>query len=224
MKPVPLIAALLTITGAVPVEVRITVFVAEAFTATLPNVRLVVLTLSVGTDAPSCRAKVCVVPPALAVSVTAAPELTDETVAVKFALAAPDATFTDAGTVTALLLLPRLTANPPLAAAAFSATVQLSVPVPVIEPFVQLSPLNTGEPVPLRLIVDEVPVDESLVRVRAPVAAPATVGSNCTATVAVPFGAIVKGKFPFGIENPAPVTVAALTVTAAVPIDDKVMF
>jgi hypothetical protein len=78
---------------------------------------------------------------------------------------APGATVTVAGTVTAELLLARLTANPPLAAATFSVTVQLSVPAPVIDPLVQLSPLNTGTPVPLRLIKVEVPLKELLVSV-----------------------------------------------------------
>ena len=67
--------------------------------------------------------------------------------------------------MTAELLLARLTANPPLAAATFSVTVQLSVPAPVIDPLVQLSPLNTGTPVPLRLIKVEVPLKELLVNV-----------------------------------------------------------
>ena len=79
--------------------------------------------------------------------------LTAETVAVKLALVAPAATVTDAGTVTALLLLDRLTAWPPVPAAAFSVTVQASVPAPVIDPLVQLSPLSTGCPVPLRAMV-----------------------------------------------------------------------
>jgi hypothetical protein len=61
---------------------------------------------------------------------------------------APAATVTLAGTVTAELLLDRLTANPPLAAAAFSVTVQLSLPALVIDELLQLSPLNTGELVP----------------------------------------------------------------------------
>ena len=63
-------------------------------------------------------------------------------VAVKAAVLAPEATVTDGGTVTAVLLLDRLTAWPPLGAAAFSVTVQLSVPAPVIDPLVQLSPLT----------------------------------------------------------------------------------
>jgi hypothetical protein len=70
--------------------------------------------------------------------------LTEDTVAVKLAVVAPAATVTLAGTTTAELLLARLTANPPLGAAAFSVTVQLSVPAPVIDPLAQVSALNTG--------------------------------------------------------------------------------
>jgi hypothetical protein len=111
--------------------------------------------------------------------------LTAATVAVKPALVAPDATVADAGTVTAELLLDRFTANPPLAAAAFSVTVQPSVPAPVRELLAQVSPVNTGTPVPLRLMGVEAPVDELLVKVNVPDAAPAAVGSNCTVSVAV---------------------------------------
>ena len=223
MYPAPLIAAALTITGAVPVELNVTVCVADEFTATLPKLRLAALTLSVGTDAPSCSAKLWFTPPALAVRVTSAPEVTVETVAEKLALVAPEATVTDAGTVTALLLLTKLTAKPPLSAAAFSVTVQLSAPEPVIDPLAQLSPASTGVPVPLRLIVDDVPVDESLLSDTEPVAEPDAAGSNCTASVAELFGLIVNGKDSPDIEKPAPVTVAPLTVTAAVPVELKVM-
>ena len=83
------------------------------------------------------------------------------------------------------MLLARLTVKPPLAAAVFRVTVQLSVPAPVIALLVQLKPLSTGTPVPLRLTDVEVPVDELLVSVNSPVAAPAAVGSNCTVRVAV---------------------------------------
>jgi hypothetical protein len=83
------------------------------------------------------------------------------------------------------LLLARLTANLPLAAAAFSVTVHKSVPALVIDPLLQLNPVSTGTPVPPRLTAVEVPVEELLVRVSAPVAAPAAVGSNCTVNVAV---------------------------------------
>jgi hypothetical protein len=104
--------------------------------------------------------------------------LTDKTVAVKLAVVAPEATVTEAGTVTAELLLARLTANPPLAAATFSVTVQLSVPAPVIDALLQLKPLNAGVPEPLRLTRVDVPLDELLIKVKEPESAPAAVGSN----------------------------------------------
>jgi hypothetical protein len=174
-----------TVTDAVPVEDNITVCVAAVLTLTLPNDRLVALIPKVGVIAPSCKLKLSVTPPALAVNDTAAAELTEETVAEKLAAVAPAATVTVAGTVTALLLLASLTGNPPPAAATFRATVQLSVPVPVIDPLVQLSPVSTGVPVPLRLTAVDVPVEELLVSVNVPEAAPAAVGSNCTNSVAV---------------------------------------
>jgi hypothetical protein len=111
--------------------------------------------------------------------------LTDETVAVKLAVVEPAATVTEAGTVTDELLLARLTAKPPVDAAAFSVTVQLSLPAAVIEPLAQLSALSTGTPVPLRLTTVEVPLEELLVMVSEPEDAPAAVGSNCTVNVAV---------------------------------------
>ena len=137
-------------------------------------------------------------------------------------MVAPVATVTEAGTITAELLLARLTGKPPLTAAAFSVTVQLSVPTPVIDPLLQLSPLNTGTPVPVRLIKVEVPLVELLVKVNEPESAPAAVGSNCTVSVAVEFGLIVSGKVAPETVKPAPATVAALTVTAEEPVEDSV--
>jgi len=134
--------------------------------------------LKTGALALSCSVKVLATLLALAVRVTVWAVLTEETVAVKLAVVAPAGTITEAGTVTADLLLATLTAKPPVSAAAFSVTVQLSVPAPVIDPLVQLSPLNTGKPVPLRLITVDVPLDELLVKVSWPAAAPAVVGSN----------------------------------------------
>jgi hypothetical protein len=56
--------------------------------------------------------------------------------------------------------------------------VQLSVPAPVIELLVQLNPLSTGTPVPLRLTAVDVPVDASLVIVNWPVTGPDATGLN----------------------------------------------
>jgi hypothetical protein len=174
-----------TVTDAVPVEDNINVCVVGVLTLTLPKVKVVALIPKVGVIAPSCKLKLSVTLPALAVNDTAAAELTEDTVAEKLAVVAPAATVTVPGTVTALLLLARLTGNPPLAAATFSATEQLSVPVPVIDPLVQLRPVSTGVPAPLRLTAVEVPVEELLVRVSVPVAAPAAVGSKLTDNAAV---------------------------------------
>jgi len=185
VKLVPAIVAAVTVTDAVPDEVKVSDFVVAVFTFTLPKDRLDELTLSVGTAAPSDRAKVSATLLALAVRVTVCAVLTEETVAVKVAVVAPAATVTEAGTVTDELLLARFTVNPPVAAAAFSVTVQLSVPDPVNDPLVQLSPLSTGTPVPLRLTPVEVPPEELLVRVSEPEMAPAAVGSNCTVSVVV---------------------------------------
>jgi hypothetical protein len=185
VNPLPARVAELTVSAEEPVEVSVMVWVVAELTLTLPKVKLELLTVIVGTDEPSCRAKVFDVPPAEAVSVTVCAVLTEVTVAVKVALPAPAATLTEDGTATAVLLLARLTANPPDAAAAFNDTVQLSVPVPDIELLVQVSPVNTGTPVPLRPMTVVVPVEELLLMVSVPVAVPASVGSNCTVNVAV---------------------------------------
>jgi hypothetical protein len=110
----------------------------------LPNDKLVALTPSVDTFEPSCSANVFEAPPALAVSVTVCAVLTDVTVAEKLAVVAPAGTVTVAGTATAELLLPRLTASPPVTAAEVRVTVQLSVPAPVIELLKQLSEPSAG--------------------------------------------------------------------------------
>lgn len=87
---------------------------------------------------------------------------------------APAGTANVEGTATAVLLLVRLTATPLLSAAAFSVTWHVSVPAPRIEPLVQLSPLSTGTPVPLKLTV----VVLLLVMFNCPVAGPVAVGLN----------------------------------------------
>jgi hypothetical protein len=55
--------------------------------------------------------------------------------------------------------------EPPVAAAAFNVTVQLSDPEPVTDPTAQFSPLSAGTPVPVMLTTDEEPLDELLVSV-----------------------------------------------------------
>jgi hypothetical protein len=182
---VPVTAAALTVTAAPPVDVSVSDCVAGEFSVTLPKARLDALTVSVAVPGFSCRAKLVEALPAVAVSVAVCAEVTAVTVAVNVAPVALAATVTDAGTVTAELLLATLTVVPPLGAAPFSVTVQESVPAPVIEEFVQESALKVAAPVPLKLTVDVPPAEALLVIVSVPAAAPEVVGSNCTCRVAV---------------------------------------
>jgi hypothetical protein len=65
-------------------------------------------------------------------------------------------------------------------------------------------------------------VVESLVTVICPEAAPAALGSNCTCRVTDWFGFSVTGKLAPETLKPGPVTVAALMVTGALPVDVSV--
>jgi hypothetical protein len=184
VKFVPETLIELIVTGALPVEVSVSDCADFVFTFTLPKLRLDALAPSVAVVPVSCREKVSVTPPALAVSNTVVAVLTAVAVAVKLPVDVPAATFTVAGRVTVLLLLARFTVNPPLPAATFNVTEQLSVPAPATELLMQARPVNAGTPAPLRLIDVELPVEELLVSVSEPVVAPATAGSNCTVRVA----------------------------------------
>jgi len=119
------------VTDAVPVELRVSDWDVALLRFTLPKARLLALTLSVGVPAPNCRAKVLDAPPEVAVKVAVVAVLTAVTVAEKLAVVVPADTVTEAGTVTALLLLASVTACPLVGAAELSVTVQLSVPAPV---------------------------------------------------------------------------------------------
>jgi hypothetical protein len=145
VNPIPVTPAAAIVTAEVPVDESVNVCVVGVFTFTLPKPMLPALTPSVGVPLPNSSAKICDTPFALAVRVTVCEVLTEETVAMKLAAVAPAATVTVAGTVTAELLLARLTIKPPLPAAVFRVTVQLSVPAPVIEPFAQTRELRVGK-------------------------------------------------------------------------------
>jgi hypothetical protein len=121
--------------------------------------------------------------PAFADKVTVCAVLTEETVAAKVVLDAPAPTVTEEGTETAALLLERPTVTPPVGAAAFSTTVQVSVPDPDMDELAQESEVSTGTPVPLSAIVVVLPLLELLVSVIWPLNDPETDGSNCTVSV-----------------------------------------
>lgn len=220
-KPVPETASELMVRAADPVDESVSVCVACAFTFTFPNEMPEALTLSLAADATSCSENVAGVPPVVAVSVAASLEVTGETLAVKFALLAPAATVTEAGTLTRELLLEIPMANPPLAAGVFTVTVQLSVPDPTIELLVQLSPVNAGTPVPLNPTAVELPLEELLAIDNCPAWAPAAVGSNSTLSVSVCPGVSVVGRPSPEIEKPVPESDAAFTVTGIVPVDER---
>ena len=110
------------------------------FTATFPKAMLTVLVLNVGVYAFSSNPKVLDTPLAFAVKVAACVVVTETAVAVNAALVALAGTVTTAGTVTAATLLDRLTANPPVGAAAVSVTVQIFVPEPVMAEALQVNP------------------------------------------------------------------------------------
>jgi hypothetical protein len=152
-------------TALLPVELRVRDCEVDVLTATLPNAMLVALIVSAGIAAFNCSVKFAETVPACAVRIADCPVDTAAIAAEKLAVAAPAGTVMVAGTVTAELLLERPTANPPLAAAALSETVQASVDNPVMEAFVQESADNTGTPVPLRPITEDAPPEPSLAMV-----------------------------------------------------------
>jgi hypothetical protein len=181
-NPAPVNETPLIVSAVVPDDVTVTACVVAAFSSSVPNATLVELRLSPGTAAFSCMANVPLTPPAVAVSVAVCAVVTADADAVNPALEAPAATVTDAGTVTAALLLARFTVRGP-AAAPVSVTVQASVAAPVSDALPHVTPLTAGCPVPLSAIVP--PLVALLPIVTVPLAAPATVGSNPTVSVAV---------------------------------------
>jgi hypothetical protein len=221
-KPVPAIDRELIVRAEFPVEESVSVCVAAEFTLTLPNEMPDELTVSLAAEATNCSANVAAPLPAFAVSVAVSAEFTGEILAVKFALLAPAATVTEAGTLTSELLLDSPIVNPPLAAGVFKVTAQLSVPDPVIELLVQLSAVRPGTPVPLRPTTIELPFEELLAIDSCPACTPAAVGSNSTLNVNVWPGDSVAGRPSPGIEKPVPVRDAALTVTGIVPVEERI--
>jgi hypothetical protein len=184
LKPVPVRVAALTVTGEVPVEVNVTDCVAGVFRVTFPKDTLLLPRVSVDTDAFNCSAYVAETPPALAVSVAVCAVLTAVAVALKLALEAPAATVTEAGTVTALLLLAKVT-TVALVAAPVRVTVQASVPAPESDALLHATEANVADacPVPLSAIVAV--LEALLPIVTDPLTAPAVTGSKPTVSVAV---------------------------------------
>jgi hypothetical protein len=152
-NPVPETEAEVIVTAAVPFEVTVTDFVTAVPTATLANGSEVALKLSVAVAGLSCSEVTFEVLPVAAVSVTACALPTDATLAVNAALVAVAGTVTEPGTVTALLLLARLTITPPAGAMPDKLTVHESARDPVIEVLLHETALTVGAtatPAPFR--------------------------------------------------------------------------
>ncbi len=144
---------------------------------------------------------VFVTDPFLAVRVAVCEEATGAMLAAKFAPVTPEATITEAGTVTALLLLARLTTAPPLGAAAVKVTVQSSDPAPFIEECAQLRPDRDAAffPAPCSLTVPPhrlASLVEMVVTLICPVVSVADPGSKLTCTTILPPGGRVLGSVP----------------------------
>jgi hypothetical protein len=118
--------------------------------------------LNVG-NGPSAMDVDFVLDPSVAVNVMVCEDATANALAGKLALFAPDTTVTEAGTVSApLLLLVRFTAIPFVGAASLSVTVQLSVPVPMMEAFAHFSDESEIAPLPCSFTAADRSIEETV--------------------------------------------------------------
>ena len=237
LKPVPLIAAAVTFTGDVPVDVNITDCVPVEPTATFPKFTLPGLTVNCGV--------VAAVPVPLKLTAVV-PPLDELLLTFNLPVAAPAAvglnctlnvTVCFGLSVTGRLAPERL--NPPpliVAAVIFTGDVPVDVSVTVcvpVEPTATFPKLTApgltascgvvaAVPVPLKVTAVVAPEDELLLTTNLPVAAPAAVGLNCTFRVTACFEFSVNGKLaPLNVK-PLPLIDAAVTFTGPVPVDISV--
>lgn len=134
LNPVPATEPELIVSAAVPVDLIRTDCVDVVFRFTLPNATLVLPIDHAALPAFSWMEVALVTPLALAVIVAVCVVLTAEAVAPNDALTAPAGIVSEAGTVSAVLLLASATANPPLGAAAVRLTEHASDAAPVSDP------------------------------------------------------------------------------------------
>ena len=240
VKPFPLGAAELIVTGAVPVEVNVRGSLDGVFTVTLPNVRLAALSVNCG------LATAVPVPLRLTTAVLLVEELL-------WIVNCPDAAPVAVGSnctfsVTDWLgfkvtgnVAPDMVKPVPVSAAELIVTGAIPVEVRVTGcvdavftdtlPNVRLAvlsvncglasavPVPLSVPVPFRLTTAVLLVDELLWIVSWPDAAPVVAGSNCTFSVTDWLGFKVTGNVPPDSLKPVPLTVAELIVTGAVPVE-----
>jgi hypothetical protein len=236
-NPAPLVTAELTVTGEVPVEVRVSDCVVAVFTVTLPKLSVAALIVNWGLGA------AVLVP--LSVTVDVLP-VEESLLIVSWALAVPVVVGSNCtcsvkdwvGFSVAGKLPPTIENPVPLITAEFTVTGDVPVEVRVSDcvvavftvtlPKLSVAALNVNWGlgaavlVPLRITVDVLPVEELLLIVNWPFAVPVVVGSNCTCSVRDCVGFNVAGKLPPKIVNPVPVITAEFTVTGDVPVEVRV--
>jgi hypothetical protein len=162
LKSAPVTVAALTVTGAVPVELSVTVWVAGELSDTLPKATLATLMLKVGTGTVNCTVKVLVTGPAFAVKIAVWAVVTGVTFAVNCTLVVFACTRAAVVVATAALLLDMAILKPAAGAGPLKVKVHRSVPVPPIDALAHVKPLRTGSPEPLSGIVAVGLVEELL--------------------------------------------------------------
>jgi hypothetical protein len=228
------IAAEFTVTGDVPVDVNVNDCVVAVFTVTLPKLNVAALIANWGLGAAvlvPLKATTAVEPVDELLLIVIWPLSVPATVGRNCTCNVIDCVgFNVTGTVPPTIVKPA-----PVIAAELTVTGDVPVDVTVKDcvvavftvtlPKLRLAALtvNCGLGaavlVPLRATIAVEPVDELLLIVIWPLAAPVEVGSNCTCSVIDCVGFSVTGKLPPTIVKPAPVIAAELTVTGAVPVD-----
>ena len=143
VKPVPVRAAALMVTGVVPVDVRVNDCDVVVLTVTLPKGMLPGSMLSVAVAGFNCRTNTLEMLLAFAITLAVCVELTEATVVVNPVWDAPTATVTEAGTLTAGLSLDRATTTL-VVARSVRYTEHAFVPDPVIEVLPQETALRVG--------------------------------------------------------------------------------
>jgi hypothetical protein len=237
VNPVPLIATEFTVTGEVPVDVRVRACVAAVFTITLPKFSLTELTASSGLSA-------AVLVPLR--EMTVVPPTNELLLIVSCPLADPVATGSNCTCsvidwvgLNVAGRLPPTRVNPAPVTLAES-TVTGAVPVEIrvtdrtVDVFSVTLPkfslpaltvscgLGAAVLVPLRETTVVLPVDELLRIVSCPLDDPVAKGLNSTCSVTDCIGFNVVGRLAPTRLKPAPVTVPESTVTGAVPVDVSV--
>jgi len=177
-KPVPLTVTEETVRGAVPVELRVIVCTAGVLSVTLPNPSEVALILMAAVAAFNCNEVVRELFWAFAVSVTNWALLTEAALAVNVAVEVVAGTVIELGTLTALLLLARLTITPPVGAEPDKVTMHASASDPVIDVLAQDTALTVAGRVVPAPLKPTVTVGALLEIVNCPVTAPALLGLN----------------------------------------------